>query len=220
MRRRVRGTSGLPDWYSARTAMVRKGGSRYGHTGIPARIPHRRGKCRAQPALRGGMLLQTDRFGLGEWWVRRRMVGGSPARSGVASRFRGKPGQCDFSPCNFTENNPCLDLSSQTRSRQKRMAFSRSSLSLLGGAQAAARSPPRSWRAARGSAWYLPPCSPRSRHGELHNAPTPSPDLHLSLVWSSCLGLWCSARSASPALPREHDPLETRYDLPPEHART
>ena len=55
-------------------------------------------------------------------------------------------------------------------SRQKRMAFSRSSLSLLGGAQAAARSPPRSWRAARGSAWYHPHRSPRLRERRLHYA--------------------------------------------------
>ena len=53
-----------------------------------------------------------------------------------------KPDYCDFPPCNFTEKHPSLDLSSQTRSRQKRMAFLRSSLSLLGGAQAAARPPP------------------------------------------------------------------------------
>ena len=130
-----------------------------------------------------------------------------------------KPGHCYFSPWNLPENNPWLKVSSQTRRDAKRMAFSPSSLSLLGGAQAAARSPPRSWRAARGSAWYLPPRSPRSAHGELHNAPTPSPDLHSPLVWSSCLGLWCSARSASGAWRSEHDRLETRYDLPPEHAR-
>ena len=130
-----------------------------------------------------------------------------------------KPGHCYFSPWNLPENNPWLKVSSQTRRDAKRMAFSPSSLSLLGGAQAAARSPPRSWRAARGSAWYLPPRSPRAEHGELHNAPTPSADLAFSCVWSSCLGHCCSARSASGARRSEHDRLETRYDLPPEHAR-
>ena len=128
-------------------------------------------------------------------------------------------GHCYFSPWNLPENNPWLKVSSQTRRGAKRMAFSPSSLSLLGGAQAAARSPPRSWRAARGSAWYLPPRSPRAEHGELHNAPTPSADLAFSCVWSSCLGHCCSARWASGARRSEHDRLETRYNLPPERAR-
>ena len=47
--------------HSAQTAMVWEGGSRYGHTEMPVRIPRRRGKHRAQSALRGGVLL-ADRL--------------------------------------------------------------------------------------------------------------------------------------------------------------
>ena len=43
--------------HSAQTISVWEGGSRYGHTVMLARIPRRRGKCKAQTALRGGMLL-------------------------------------------------------------------------------------------------------------------------------------------------------------------
>ena len=87
-------------------------------------------------------------------------------------RRNGSRGTVTFPPLQFHRKKSCLNLSSQTRSRQKRMAVPRSSLSLLGGAQAAARSPPRSWRVARGSPWCLrrvPPVAYRSRgtRGEL-----------------------------------------------------
>ena len=129
-------------------------------------------------------------------------------------------GHCYFSPWNLPENNPWLKVSSETRRDAKRMAFSPSSLSLLGGAQAAARSPPSELARCTGIGMVPAARFPRSAHGELHNAPTPSPDLHSPVVWSSCLGLCCSARSAPGAGRSKDDPLETRYDLPPEHART
>ena len=132
---------------------------------------------------------------------------------------KSKPGHCYFSPWNLPENNPWLKVSSQTRRGAKRMAFSPSSLSLLGGAQAAARSPPRSWRVARGSAWCLRRRSPRRPHGELHYDPPPLGCGPILKCWWFHLAASSSARSACPATPRKDGALETRYDLPPERAR-
>ena len=60
--------------HSARTVMVREGGSRYGHTVMLARIPRRQGKCKAQTALRGGVLL-ADRQAWVRWVVCQASVG-------------------------------------------------------------------------------------------------------------------------------------------------
>ena len=69
--------------HSARAVMVWEGGSRYGHTVMLARIPRRRGKCKAQTALRGGMLLTDRQAWVG--WVARQMTDGW----GLASSSRG-----------------------------------------------------------------------------------------------------------------------------------
>ena len=81
-------------------------------------------------------------------------------RAAGHGRAAGKQGHCDFSPCNFTEKNPWLDLSSQTRSRQKRMAISRSSLCSLGGLRRRHAPPPEAGAlhgARHGASGAVPP---------------------------------------------------------------